>query len=254
MTDLTFVFHADSDEVIRFLDSFCKTWFYYLTFAIEEVETSTLWHGEMYSQKHHRCRVIGEGSCTLGTSTIGATPSADTGILLLGWAPTRISDALWGMTLQAVYSGAYTRLGMQNHAGALAQFRLTQEKIGECRARLVLPKPGAVALTDEDTYHALVWSEAELRIGECWRELLAAWNEHSVGSSEAATVKKRGPTAKTLARAEVFKRLKDTYPHWGLDTVAMKASEELSESVTGDTVRNAYRAMGWTWERADRVR
>jgi hypothetical protein len=69
------------------------------------------------------------------------------------------------------------------------------------------------------------------------------------------------PTLKTQERAKVFKKLKDEHPEWGYDTVAMKASEVLKENVTGDTVRNAYRAMRkaygakkWSWERADRVR
>jgi hypothetical protein len=67
------------------------------------------------------------------------------------------------------------------------------------------------------------------------------------------TGRKHGPTVKTRERARVFKRLKDAHPEWGYDRVAMEALEELGH-VTGGTVRNAYRAMGWKWERADRVR
>ena len=64
----------------------------------------------------------------------------------------------------------------------------------------------------------------------------------------------RGPTARTEIRASVFRNLKEKYPHWSQAKVAMEAVEELGEDVTADTVRNTYRAMGWAWERADRVR
>jgi len=67
------------------------------------------------------------------------------------------------------------------------------------------------------------------------------------------TGRKHGPTAKTQERAKVFKRLKDAHPEWTYYRVATEASEELGD-VTGETVRNAYRAMGWEWERPDRVR
>lgn len=64
----------------------------------------------------------------------------------------------------------------------------------------------------------------------------------------------RGPTVKTQIRGEVFKRLKDEFPEWSQDKVAMEACEELGEYVTADTVRYVYRVMGWKWERADRIR
>jgi len=65
-----------------------------------------------------------------------------------------------------------------------------------------------------------------------------------------------GPTANTQTRGKVFKRLKDAHPEWSQKRVAIEASkpEELGEVVTSDTVRNVYRAMGWKWERADRIR
>ena len=66
--------------------------------------------------------------------------------------------------------------------------------------------------------------------------------------------KRRGPTVRTQARAEVFKKLKDAHPEWSQAKVAMEAERELNEDVTVDTVRNAYRAMGWKWERGDRIR
>jgi hypothetical protein len=64
----------------------------------------------------------------------------------------------------------------------------------------------------------------------------------------------RCPTEKTRIRAETFRRLKDSHPAWNVERVAMEASGELGEVVTAETVRNAYRAMGWKWQRADRVR
>ena len=63
-----------------------------------------------------------------------------------------------------------------------------------------------------------------------------------------------GPTARTQERACVFKRLKDENPTWSQARLAMEARPELEEVVTADTVRNTYRAMGWKWERADRIR
>src|SRR5262245_47284750 len=64
----------------------------------------------------------------------------------------------------------------------------------------------------------------------------------------------RCPTEKTRIRAETFRRLKDLHPAWNVERVAMEATNELGEVVTAETVRNAYRAMGWKWQRADRVR
>jgi hypothetical protein len=72
--------------------------------------------------------------------------------------------------------------------------------------------------------------------------------------SEGNPSREGGPTAKTQARADVFKRLKDEHPDWTQLHVATKACEELEESVTEDTVRNTYRAMGWKWKRGDRIR
>ena len=63
-----------------------------------------------------------------------------------------------------------------------------------------------------------------------------------------------GPTVRTQIRAEVFKGLKTEHPTWSQGTVAMKAQDKLGEIVTADTVRNTYRAMGWEWKRADRIR
>jgi hypothetical protein len=70
----------------------------------------------------------------------------------------------------------------------------------------------------------------------------------------ATHTRERGPSPKTEVRGEVFRRLKKEHPQWSYDVLAIRASRELEETVTGDTVKNVYRAMGWTWERADRVR
>lgn len=73
-------------------------------------------------------------------------------------------------------------------------------------------------------------------------------------SSISDAPNRRGPTEKTRIRAEVFKRIKEEHRDWNTHRVALEASEELSENLSSESVRNAYRAMGWDWERADRVR
>lgn len=79
-------------------------------------------------------------------------------------------------------------------------------------------------------------------------------DDTTMSTEEGAGKRQGGPTARTEERAGVFKRLKDENPTWSQARVAMEAYEELGEVVTGDTVRNAYRAMGWKWVRADRIR
>lgn len=75
-----------------------------------------------------------------------------------------------------------------------------------------------------------------------------------MGEYSPGAQSENGPTEKIRVRAAVFRRLKDAHPAWSMDRVAMEASRELGEIVTGETVRNAYRAMGWKWCRGDRVR
>jgi hypothetical protein len=66
---------------------------------------------------------------------------------------------------------------------------------------------------------------------------------------------KRGITDKTKQRFKTFKELKDKHPEWGYDTVAMKAREILkADNITGETVRNTYKAMKKQWGRANRIR
>lgn len=77
----------------------------------------------------------------------------------------------------------------------------------------------------------------------------------SLPQDETDSARKRGPTIKTQERAKVFRRLKDKHPNWSQAKVALEANlDEGVDYYTEDCVRNAYRAMGWTWERADRVR
>ena len=73
--------------------------------------------------------------------------------------------------------------------------------------------------------------------------------------SEKDSKSMRGPNRKTIERAEVFKKIKDNHPEWSQYKVAMEARSELDDQhINADTVRNAYRVMGWEWERADRIR
>ena len=65
----------------------------------------------------------------------------------------------------------------------------------------------------------------------------------------------KGPTLKTLERAKLYKRLKDKHPTWSQSRVAIEANIQMKVDYhTRDTVRHAYSAMGWEWERADRIR
>ncbi|MHB1006181.1 MAG: hypothetical protein ACYC3S_11140 [Chloroflexota bacterium] len=58
----------------------------------------------------------------------------------------------------------------------------------------------------------------------------------------------QGPTEKTFELAQAAKRLKDKKPTMSRFTLAVELG------VTTDSIRYAYKAMGWKWERADRVR
>lgn len=76
--------------------------------------------------------------------------------------------------------------------------------------------------------------------------------------------KKRGPTDRIRTIAKIARKWKEKHPEWGYNTVANQVAEELGDKsgkITGETIRNAYRAMrqafpeeGWEWERADRIR
>jgi hypothetical protein len=100
---------------------------------------------------------------------------------------------------------------------------------------------------------------AEVVVGEFpTQETEVAHQQASPQESDAQVMESRrrrlGPTVRTQERGKVFKRLKDKHPEWSQARVALEASEELGEVVTIETVRNTYRAMGWKWERGDRVR
>jgi hypothetical protein len=105
--------------------------------------------------------------------------------------------------------------------------------------------------------------ESQTRWGT-WRDgqfqmligLVRGWIEscQASGALEQPKTPKRGPTVKVQTRAEVFRRLKDAHPQWSYDKVAGESQEELGENIGGEAVRNAYRCMGWTWERANRIR
>jgi hypothetical protein len=84
--------------------------------------------------------------------------------------------------------------------------------------------------------------------------LLAMYHWRSNDEQKTCETQDDGPTAKTRARAEVFKKLKDAHPEWSQDKVAQESREELGEVLSSEAVRNAYRAMGWTWGRSDRIR
>ena len=69
-----------------------------------------------------------------------------------------------------------------------------------------------------------------------------------------AQYQKLGPTLNTLERAKTIKEIKDSHLTWSYGIVAMEATKVLGEYIDAETVRNAYRAMGWKWERGDRAR
>ena len=64
------------------------------------------------------------------------------------------------------------------------------------------------------------------------------------------------PTERIRERAEIFRKIKDAHPDWSYEKVATEAMQQHPElgAINGETVRNAYRTMGWKWERSDRVR
>lgn len=81
--------------------------------------------------------------------------------------------------------------------------------------------------------------------------------------SETRNYQERGPSAETKRRAEMFKAIKDEHPDWSYAQVAREATRtararaglgEKPPTYKAEDVRNAYRAMGWTWEPARRVR
>lgn len=82
-----------------------------------------------------------------------------------------------------------------------------------------------------------------------------------VAQVEESRKKPKQPTEKTRQRAEIFKAIKDRDQSLSYAAVAMRANTPEFEAhrailgyVSEDDVRNAYRAMKWDWERADKIR
>ena len=61
------------------------------------------------------------------------------------------------------------------------------------------------------------------------------------------------PSDKTQARAYQLRKIKENHPNWGYEQVAVKYNEEEKQDITGETVRNAYRAMGWNWKKSTKI-
>jgi hypothetical protein len=78
------------------------------------------------------------------------------------------------------------------------------------------------------------------------------------GRQEQAHSTKKGPTPRSIERANLYKSIKDDHPSFSRARVAMEANKPgvntTGEVHTEDSVRNAYRAQGWIWERADPIR
>jgi hypothetical protein len=155
--------------------------------------------------------------------------------------------------------------GVPGHAflqSFVAEIQLRQEKSRECTATLLVNPSPIWQATEQPVADIYVWQVGDL-LCVFWEGLIRLW-DHDKGhwgadeqpaSALEATKASRGPTVRTRERANVFKRLKDKHPEWGYDTVALQARDELKVTdITAETVRNAYRQMGWIWQRADRVR
>lgn len=98
-------------------------------------------------------------------------------------------------------------------------------------------------------------------IGERWPESGLVKEEKPGRGGEEAEDRlsdaPKGPTEETIRRAYLYRKLKEACPKRTLNAVAIQAGLLEPDAVpthTGKSVRNAYRAMGWTWERGDRVR
>lgn len=107
-------------------------------------------------------------------------------------------------------------------------------------------------------------------VQESWRDIQNSWVREVKPPAEAAPAEdaeqetqERGPTAETRRRAEMFRAIKDKHPDWSYARVAQDATRsarvrananEKPPVYQADDVRNAYRAMGWPWERADQMR
>lgn len=92
-------------------------------------------------------------------------------------------------------------------------------------------------------------------VGNYEAEFDTLWTEMLTRFGNGKDRVKSTPTEKVQKRAEMFREIKDVNPGLSYAAVALKANLKLpDEKVTEDDVRNAYRAMGWKWERADKIR
>ncbi len=138
-----------------------------------------------------------------------------------------------------------------------SSWRLTDTSVGEATHHLTVSEvqgpdavkaaefslipcsSGETALEANIVYHSLETAVTDL--------IKALGGEPAQGQGQVAS-KPYGPTEKVTGVAEQARKIKDAEPTKSLQAVA------LDIGITPDAIRYAYRAMGWTWERADRVR
>jgi hypothetical protein len=107
-------------------------------------------------------------------------------------------------------------------------------------------------------------SLVDIRLVCSWPPVMSFWQELDRILAEQfpnpLTLKKRqerrreGPTLTTQLRANAFKEIKTDHPEWSKPKVAEEYFKVHHEYVSSDDVGNTYRAMGWPWERSDRIR
>lgn len=85
------------------------------------------------------------------------------------------------------------------------------------------------------------------------QELLEAIKAVAKGRDKQAQTKK-GPSPETRERFRMFKAMKDAHPEYSYEKVAMEISFRCNKNYTREDVRNAYRALGEKWVRADKIR
>jgi hypothetical protein len=113
-------------------------------------------------------------------------------------------------------------------------------------------------------HHHANWNEMQRaqEIRRVWlkvyEELATLHDTHTAAPGQAGG-NKRKIRDSTQKRAEMYKAIKDANPRLSYQAVAMRAQRQLAEQgqveeVTGEDVRNAYRAKGWQWKRADKIR
>jgi hypothetical protein len=114
---------------------------------------------------------------------------------------------------------------------------ISLRRLGDIMTRLTIP-------ANRDLANVVVPALQAMGVGFAPRRQLVPLK----GAEPSARTRPYGPTEKTRELAETIRRLKEQHPTWSQARVAT----ELCLPV--ETIRNAYRAMAWTWPRADRVR